>query len=435
MSEFHIECFYNEFLPQGAHMVHAVLSVEVSGTGSPGVPDSTQEERSELLIVDTSGSMSGKKLRAAKAATAAAIDCIPDGVRFGIISGKHKAEMAYPPTPPLSVASARTRSVAKAAVKKLESGGGTAMGSWIELAGRVLGGVAGIRHAILLTDGKNENEEPEELDEALARAESVFQCDCRGVGADWSVPELRKVATTLLGTYDIVPDPSLLEEDFSSMMMQALSKQVAEVTLRVWTPQSAEVVALKQMDPPLDLTGSRADAGPLTGDYATGSWGDEVREYYLSIRVPAGEVDDEMLAARVTMMVGEEPVGQCLVKAVWTDDTAKSTQINKQVAEAMAGRELADALDEAVDSFRMGDHSAATDRFNKAFRIAKDRDNKEVLEYLRHVVDEDPVTGRVRPKPKVEDVDMMILEARSQRVARAPRPTSPDEPAVPGEQA
>jgi len=431
MPEFRIECFSNEFLSQGAQMVHAVLDLGVSGTGAAGKPDPAHEDRSELLIVDTSGSMSGKKLRAAKAATAAAIDCIPGGVRFGIVSGKHKAEMVFPPSPPLVVSSPETRAEAKAAVKKLESGGGTAMGSWIELAAQVLGDAPGIRHAILLTDGKNENEDPEDLDEALHGAENVFQCDCRGVGTDWSVPELRKVATALLGTYDIVPDPSGLEEDFSSMMLQALSKQVAEVTVRVWTPQHAEVIALKQMDPPLDLTASRADAGPLTGAYATGSWADEAREYYLSIRVPPGDVDDEMLAARVTMVVGGEPVGQCLVKAIWTDDTAKSTRINKKVAEAMAGRELADALDEAVDSFRMGDHSAATDRFNKAFRIAKDRDNQEVLAYLRQVVDEDPVTGRVRPKPKVEEVDMMIIEARSQRIARTPRPTPPEEPAAP----
>ena len=230
MADFSIEGYQNEFLPLGAQTVHAVLTVTVSGTGQTATSESS-EERSELLIVDTSGSMSGQKFRAVKAATSTAIDCIPDGVRFGIIAGNHEAEMAYPPKPPLSVASARSRSVAKAAVKKLESGGGTAMGSWIELAAHVLGDAQGIRHAILLTDGKNESEEPEELDEALSAAEGVFQCDCRGVGADWSVPELRKVATALVGTYDIVPDPSLLEEDFSSMMLRALSKQVAEVTL------------------------------------------------------------------------------------------------------------------------------------------------------------------------------------------------------------
>ena len=81
------------------------------------------------------------------------------------------------------------------------------MGSWIELGETILGQAAGIRHAILLTDGRNESEEPEALDEALRRAEGALQCDCLGVGADWEVAELRKVATALCGTYDIVADP------------------------------------------------------------------------------------------------------------------------------------------------------------------------------------------------------------------------------------
>ena len=189
--------------------------------------------------------------------------------------------------------------------------------------GDVLGDEPGIRHAILLTDGKNESEEPEDLEEALADADGAFQCDCRGVGDSWDVGELRKVATALRGSYDIVAEPEELERDFSELMQASLLRQVAEITLRVWTPQGAEVAALKQMEPPLDLTGSRAVIGPLVGDYTTGSWGDECRDYYLSVRVPAGEVDDKMLAARVTLVVGDEPAGQGLVTAEWTDDVGE----------------------------------------------------------------------------------------------------------------
>ena len=32
------------------------------------------------------------------------------------------------------------------------------------------------------------------------RAAGIFQRDCRGVGADWDVAELRRVAGALLGT-------------------------------------------------------------------------------------------------------------------------------------------------------------------------------------------------------------------------------------------
>ncbi|HEX4163258.1 MAG TPA: vWA domain-containing protein, partial [Acidimicrobiales bacterium] len=270
MTPFTVQCSQNEFLPRGGDEMHAVLTVTASGTGAGAV---RAEERSELILLDRSGSMSGKKLRSAKAATAAAIDCIPDGVRFGIISGNHKAEMTYPLEPPLAVASPETREAAKAEVLMLESAGGTAMGAWLRLAVQTLNGETGIRHAILLTDGKNESESSADLDAALQLAEGQLQCDCRGVGADWVVAELMKVATALVGTWDLVKDPADLEDDFSEMMREALSKQVPEVVLRVWTPQGGEVLTLKQMEPPLDLTAGRVEAGPRLGDYGTGSWG------------------------------------------------------------------------------------------------------------------------------------------------------------------
>jgi hypothetical protein len=68
---------------------------------------------------------------------------------------------------------------------------------------------APLRHAILLTDGKNQHETPDQLDTAIGLCEGVFSCDCRGVGTDWEVAELRRIASALLGTVDIVPDPAM----------------------------------------------------------------------------------------------------------------------------------------------------------------------------------------------------------------------------------
>jgi hypothetical protein len=428
MTEFRIECYQNEFLPRDGQVMNAVVTVTGSGTGSPGgVAMATDVERSELFIVDTSGSMSGKKLRAAKAATSAAIDCVPDGVRFGLIAGNHQARLMFPSAAPLAVSSPQSRAAAKTTVKGLSARGGTAMGLWIKLAAETFGDAPGIRHAILLTDGKNESEEPWQLEDVLRAAEGSFQCDCRGVGADWAVAELRKVATALTGTYDIVATPEGLEEDFSGMMRAALSKQVS-IGLRVWTPKLAEVVLLKQMEPQLDLTGTRVDADPLVGDYATGSWGDESRDYFLSVQVPIKEVDEEMLAARVTLLVGGAPGDQCLVKAIWTDDVAKSTQMNRRVAQAMNEEELADVIQEVVDSFRAGDIDSATNRAGRAVRMAHEAGNEDVLERLSKMFEvDDRATGRVRPRRNVDDVDVMIIETKSTRTSRTAKP-APEDP-------
>ena len=76
-------------------------------------------------------------------------------------------------------------------------------------AGRLFDSVPGLvqRHAILLTDGENHNETPEQLTNAIMGVTGKFQCDCRGVGVDWQVAEVRRIAQALLGSVDIIPEP------------------------------------------------------------------------------------------------------------------------------------------------------------------------------------------------------------------------------------
>ncbi len=100
-------------------------------------------------------------------------------------------------------------------MQDLDASGGTAIGSWLNAASTLFSEVeATQRHAILLTDGKNESEHASVLDRAVEAAQGVFQCDCRGVGADWDVNELRDIASALLGTVDIIPEPERMADDF-----------------------------------------------------------------------------------------------------------------------------------------------------------------------------------------------------------------------------
>jgi von Willebrand factor type A domain len=425
MTTFAIECFQNEFLAQGADTMHAVLTVTASGTGAAGAGGVVAEDRTELLIVDTSGSMKGANLRAATRATSAAVDCLPDGVSFGIVSGNHEAALIYPLAGSLAVSSAKTRQEAKEATKSLEAMGGTAIGTWIRLATDVLRARPGIRHAILLTDGKNESEGPEDFEAALGDALGVFECDCRGVGTNWIVSELRTVATALLGTCDLVADPENLELDFSTMMAQSLRKQVAAVALRIWMPKGAQLLDLTQLqeeEAPLPLTGTRVVVDDLTSEYGTGSWEDESRDFYLGLRVPLGEVGEERLGARVSLVVDGETAGQALVRTIWTDDTVKSTPVNRRVARAMNEEELAVLIQDVVDSHRAGDLRQATDRAEDAWRMADAEGNEGVKERIATMFDEDPLTGRLRPKSKVDEAVLMDFEVNSTKTtSRAAR--------------
>ncbi len=416
---FQLECYHNEYLPDGGRDVDAIITVTGSGLGHVPTADT---QAAEVIIIDVSGSMSGDKIREARRATAAAVEHIRDEVRFAILQGNQTAAQVYPRSG-FAIATSATRKQAIDHLRGLKTGGGTAIGAWVRAATELLAGQPGVRHAILLTDGRNESEGPEELQWALDRATGVFQCDCRGVGANWEVAELRRIATALLGTVDIVADPKHLADDFETMMRQAMGKSLADVGVRVWTPQSAEVTFFKQVAPEIiDLTASRLPVDERSGDYPTGAWGGESRDYHLSVRVRPGAIGDEMLAARVSVVVDGQVAGQTQVRAVWTEDRELSTQMNRQVAHYTGQQELADAIQDGLDARRNGDEDTAVVKLGRAVQLASQADNREMVEMLAKVVDvEDGSTGRVRLRSQVPAEDEMTLDTRSTKTARVRR--------------
>ena len=197
---FSASTYQNEFLPADATEVHAVVTVTASDAGDGTGPTTTSPDKAVVLIVDTSGSMGqpGTKIRAARQALAASVEELPDGTWFAVIAGNHEALCVYPPTfatgepPGLVQADATTRAEAAAVARELRPEGGTAIGTWLDLARDVfVGHPEAIKLAYLLTDGRNESEPHENLEAALRRCTDVFQCDARGVGSDWNVAELR----------------------------------------------------------------------------------------------------------------------------------------------------------------------------------------------------------------------------------------------------
>ena len=417
MASFTLQCFQNQYLANGGEDVNAIVTVTATGW-PPAGPVAHPPSAAVAMMIDVSGSMNGDKIRQARKATIAAINCLRDGVRFAVIAGNQVTAPVFPPSG-MAVASDDNRRRACQAVERLQAGGGTRIGAWITATTDLLRVETGVRQAILLTDGKNENETPADLSAAIARASGVFQCDCRGVGTDWVVAELRGIADALLGSVDIVANPRDLAADFERIMNGAMEKQASDVMLRVWAPEGARVLFLKQVAPHIsDLTNTGSASGSLTADYPTGSWGEESRDYHLLVRVKPGAIGDEMLAARVTVLLDGQPAGQGLVKAIWTDDRDQSTRINHRVAEVTGEEELADAIDDGMKALNDGDADTAAVRLGRAVRLADQAGNHEKSEMLAKVVDVDPSTGRVQLKADIQKADAMTLETRSRKTTR-----------------
>ncbi len=419
MSTFTAETYQNEYLPVGGGEVNAVVTVTASGTA----PSRERSQAAEIVIVDVSGSMISPraKLNAAKEATVAAIDCIRDGVMFAVVAGNHVARVVYPEEGGLATASTQTRQDAKRAAQKLKAGDGTAIGRWLELANELFAAAPeAICHAILLTDGRNEHEAREELEAVLEQCEGRFQCDCRGVGTDWELEELRLICTALLGTVDIVAGPAGLKADFEAMIEQSMGKSTGDVALRLWTPQGASIAFLKQVSPTIEnLTDRGSSADALTADYPTGAWGEESRDYHLCIRVQPRAAGEEMLAGRVSLIVDGDAVSQALIRALWTNDEQLSTRINREVAHYTGQAELADAIQDGLEARKHGDEHSATFKLGRAVQLATVAGNTDTMKLLERVVDvQDPHTGTVRLKRQVQDADEMALDTRSTKTTR-----------------
>jgi len=419
---FTAEVFQNEFLPQGGTDVHAIVTLTSSGAGAAATAHSGV---AEIIMVDTSGSMSGRNLDAAKHAAQVAVDQIADGTWFAIVGGSHVAQRVFPyPNAVRDMVQMEpgARFEAKRAIATLLPSGGTAMSTWLALADRLFATVpqAPQRHAILLTDGKNESEPRAALSAVVRDVTGHFQCDARGVGANWQVDELREISTALLGTVDLIANPDDIAAEFRDLVQRSMSRGIADAELRVWAPQGAQVLFVRQVAPTVeDLTTRRSEVNPLTSAFPTGSWGDESRDYHVAVRVGSKPVGSEQLAARVQIAVGGEVLASGLVKARWSDDDSLTARISPEVAHYTGQAELASAIQEGLAAKAVGDEATATVKLGRAVQLAQETGNDEATSRLKRVVEiDDPEQGTVRLKRHTDKLDEMALDTASTKTTR-----------------
>lgn len=432
------------YLAEDAREVHAVITVDASGDGDAGAAaNAPSPQAAEVLILDFSASMGfpPEKIIKAKEAACVAIDELRDGVCFALISGSHGARMLWPAERKLVAADPWARAEAKDALRRVDPAGGTIIGAWLRLAGQLLSErPQAIRHAILLTDGRNEHESPEQLQATLRDCAGQFNCDCRGVGTDWSVAELRTISSALHGTVDLVVKPAGLAEDFRAMMASSMRKAVGEVGLRLWTPVGATVRFVEQTTPTLvDLSARRVESGPQTGDYPTGSWGTESRDYHLCVEVEPGAVGEEKLACRVTFVhPGADGTGQPLeqtfshtepdgstkdfssarVRVAWTGDLAQSTVINDRVALVTGKAELAKAVQDGLTAHQRGDPDQAIDHLSRARELAEQIEDTNLLGRLDQIYDPDAGTFRLNTMSDQEEMRLDIESTKTTLLGR-----------------
>jgi hypothetical protein len=296
------------------------------------------------------------------------------------------------------------------------------MGSWLLLARSLFRSIPSLvgKHAILLTDGENHNESVAQLDSSIRQCLGEFQVDCRGIGVEWQVSEIRKISQALLGTVDVIPSARDLPRIFQELITRSMSRGVPDAQLRVWIPQGAQIIFVRQVSPTVeDLTHRGTPVDALTSTFPTGAWGDESRDYHICVRLPAKAVGTEQLAARVQLAAGAAILTQGLVKAKWSADDSLTARISPEVAHYTGQTELASAIQEGLAARAQGDDRTATQKLGRAVQLAAETGNAEATTRLGRVVDiADAATGTVRLKKNIEKADEMALDTASTRTTR-----------------
>ncbi len=421
-TNFSAQVYQNAYLPEGSCEVNAIMTIVADGEEGTSVNTS---EKVFGIVCDTSGSMDGEKMAAAKSAIAKLIELLPEDTYFFVVTGSSRATVLFP----TARATAAGKKVAIASLRGVSASGGTVISTWLKLALQEFNKhPTAIRQALLLTDGQNDRSDDRTLVTTLKDCEGQFQCDCRGVGTDWQVAQLQAISTALLGSADIIPNAQAIEADFKAILGNAMSKNISDVSLRLWTPQGATVMFCKQVSPEIvDVTHKAKAVSSQISDYPTGAWGSqESRDYHFCLQVKAGNVGDEMLAGRASLVYSqngvETKIAESKILAIWTDDEVRSAKIDRTVAHYTGQAELAQSIQEGIEARAQGNFDVATAKLSRAVQLAHESGNESTTKLLRQVVDiDDASTGTIRIKRNVQKEDEMALETRSTKTTRIKR--------------
>ncbi|EMD25836.1 VWA domain-containing protein [Amycolatopsis azurea] len=422
-----IEVHQNKFLAEGDRSMTAIVRVV-----SRGGEVTAARTAAEVLMIDCSSSMRfpSTKIGEARRAAAAAIDVLPDGVRFAVVQGTEHATVVYPAEDGLVTASEHTRAEARAAVERLVAVGGTAMGAWLTKARDLFEREPdAVRHAILLTDGRNDSQTRAALMTVLNSCEGRFVCDARGIGDGWEPAELTQIGRVLRGNVDSVVEDDRLADDFRQLVESALTKVLPEVRLRIGTMPFSRLRSVKQVFPDeYDLTDRCEEVAVRELELSLGSFAnEETRDYQLILDLdpdlePSHGQDRQLAWTELVPVPGATADEDALpIAGRWTHDPIPPTLVHPMVSKYAAQADLGEMLTAGGDAYAAGDQAEAERYWGRAVALATAASDDETLSRLSgvvEIVDAEKGVVRLRSDATRSHALHVVIPSRVSEIAR-----------------
>lgn len=397
-----------------------------------------------LIAVD----FAPERLEATREALAAAIDALPDGVRFALLEDRTGAD-GSPREPEWETADLWQRRRAQATAQWMHLnarltglGGreGPVCTDWLSQARALFSQDAPgmrLRHLLIVTDGRSPRTPG--LDDELAACEGVFTCGMLGVGDGWRPDVLAEITQRLHGEVEYVRNgeeaAAMLTRTVDRLLRTRLPVAPLEVTLRA----GVELGHIREVSPrprPLtaaeqeteqetdreagregDREGERTSQGPGRHVFATRLWrAGESRTYEVTLAAsPSGDpLEEDLQLAAVALGSAHAPL---LVRWSAVRGSAAGAGAPPRAGDPVSAigqrTKLVHEFTEGCKALGRGDVRAAEAHLSAATRLAHALGDSTFMNEVQALADVlDAARGQVRVRPKVDRLSLAQAELR-----------------------
>ena len=194
------------------------------------------------LILDHSGSMSGRPLETVKQAAHSIVDSLSPGDRLSIVVFDHKAKVLVPSQ------IVENPAAIKVEIDRLKASGGTAIDEGLRLGIEELAKAKKdtISQAFLLTDGENEHGDNERcLKLAKLAASYNLTLSTLGFGNHWNQDVLEQIADAAGGSLSYIQKPEAAVSEFNRLFSRVQSVGLTNAHLLISLMPQVRLAELK----------------------------------------------------------------------------------------------------------------------------------------------------------------------------------------------
>ena len=358
-------------LPTGTSIDPGTVRVSIDGTGVPAqaTPVSAapaQVTRSAMLVIDTSGSMSGDGLRGAKSAADAFLGAVPKDVQVGLVTFSDSAHVAVAPT--------TSRSAVQSAISRLKASGETALYDGVALALQTIRG-AQLRNIILLTDGadtRSKTKLPNLLHDIKSSKTTIDAVGFRTNDAE-SAP-LRQIATSGSGQVVAAGESSALANAFHAAAQEISDQIVAVATVPEKYADGSHTIAVTAQAGTETLSDSVfalvGHVGSTTDGSSTGNFGPKAVATHKGVSKPV------LLAGLLALFLAAAILLGFAITALGRDENRSGVRRRLSIY-TLTGRPVEESREET--NTVLGDSAVARSAVELAGRVVASRDLESLL--------------------------------------------------------